>query len=94
MDVWIDGWLQRQMNELLHFSISRQSKGQTDQWMDILMDTCIHGWMGGRIFGWMDGWMNIYVWMDGNIDGWIDMLMVRYMDEGQMERWVHMWMDR
>jgi hypothetical protein len=43
---------------------------------------------------WMDGWMNIYVWMDGNIDGWIDMLMVRYMDEGQMERWVHMWMDR
>jgi hypothetical protein len=44
----------------------------------------IHGWMTGRMDGWMDGSRDaIHGWMTGRMDGWMD---------GRVTR-CHPWMD-
>ena len=55
--------------------------------------TQVHGWMGGRVGEWINGWMaRLCGWMGKWVDGWMDEEMDdRWMD-GRVAEWINRWM--
>ena len=83
MDGWKYEWMDILMYRLIYISIN----GQTDRWIDGLIDVHIIRWADRQMDGWTDGCTNRLMdeWMDGQNDLWMN----RWMLMTKNECWYH-----